>query len=149
VALPVKEGTTSGGDLLVQIKPDNYQATRDYFRGQYQSSLRTKTWRRARWIRRKPNTNAISNCSSTGWFGFVFLDVKTTYEVANCSLRRRRTTVDQAKYGLDNANADLKKTTILSPIDGTCAVEIAIGDSACWARHSIWALEIMTVAEPE
>jgi HlyD family secretion protein len=49
----------------------------------------------------------------------VFLDFKTSYEVAK---RRYETTVhqeDQAKFGLDQAEADLKKTTILAPMDGT------------------------------
>src|SRR5436190_890470 len=48
IALPVKEGTdVKKGDLLVQIKPDNYAASRNSAEAAYKSSIAGKTLAKA------------------------------------------------------------------------------------------------------
>lgn len=149
VALPVKEGDrVKKGDLLVQIKPDNYQATRDSSAASYQSAIANKNLAQAQLDKAeaeyKRNVELFQNKLVSD---SVFLDVKTTYEVAKLQLETAAHQVDQAKFGLDNANADLNKTTILSPIDGTVVqLKSQLGERVLGTSFNM-GTEIMTVAD--
>jgi HlyD family secretion protein len=149
VALPVKEGDhVKKGDLLVQIKPDNYQATRDSSAASYQSTIANKNLAQAQLDKAeaeyKRNLELFQHKLVSD---SVFLDVKTTYEVAKLQLETAAHQVDQAKYGLDNANADLKKTTILSPIDGTVVqLKSQLGERVLGTSFNM-GTDIMTVAD--
>src|SRR6185437_1668390 len=121
VALPVKEGDhVKKGDLLVQIKPANYEAARDSSEASYRSAIANKNLAQAQLDKAEAEYKRNLDLSKNNLISdSVFLDIKTTYEVAKLQLETATHQVDQAKFGLDNANADLSKTTILSPIDGT------------------------------
>ena len=149
VALPVKEGDrVKKGDLLVQIKPDNYQATRDSSAASYQSAIANKNLAQAQLDKAeaeyKRNLELFQNKLVSD---SVFLDIKTTFEVAKLQLETAAHQIDQAKFGLDNANADLKKTTILSPIDGTVVqLKSQLGERVLGTSFNM-GTEIMTVAD--
>jgi HlyD family secretion protein len=148
-ALPVKEGDhVKKGDLLVQIKPDNYKATRDSANANYQSALANKSLSQAQLDKAeaeyKRNLELFQQKLVSD---SVFLDVKTTYEVAKLQLETATHQVDQAKFGLDNANADLSKTTILAPIDGTVVqLKSEIGERVLGTSFNM-GTEIMTIAD--
>ncbi|HEX4265167.1 MAG TPA: efflux RND transporter periplasmic adaptor subunit [Verrucomicrobiae bacterium] len=149
VALPVKEGDhVKKGDLLVQIKPDNYQATRDSADANYRSALANKSLAQAQLDKAeaeyKRNLELFQHKLVSD---SVFLDIKTTYEVAKLQLETASHQVDQAKFGLDNANADLSKTTILSPITGTVVqLKSQLGERVLGTSFNM-GTEIMTVAD--
>jgi HlyD family secretion protein len=149
VALPVKEGDrVKKGDLLVQIKPDNYQATRDSADANYRSALANKSLAQAQLDKAeaeyKRNVELFQHKLVSD---SVFLDVKTTYEVGKLQLETASHQVDQAKFGLDNANADLSKTTILSPINGTVVqLKSQLGERVLGTSFNM-GTEIMTVAD--
>src|SRR5262249_37590854 len=147
--LPVKEGEhVKKGDLLVQIKPDNYQATRDSSEANYKSAIANKNLAQAQLEKAdaeyKRNLELFHNKLVSD---SVFLDIKTTYEVAKLQLETATHQVDQAKFALDNANADLKKTTIVSPIDGTVVqLKSQLGERVLGTSFNM-GTEIMTVAD--
>jgi len=149
VALPVKEGDhVKKGDLLVQIKPDNYQATRDSSAASYQSAVANKNLAQAQLDKAeaeyKRNLDLFQHHLVSD---SVFLDIKTTYEVAKLQVETAAHQADQAHFGLDNANADLKKTTILSPIDGTVVqLKSQLGERVLGTSFNM-GTEIMTVAD--
>lgn len=149
IALPVKEGDrVKKGDLLVQIKPDNYRATRDSANAAYQSALANKSLAQAQLEKAeaeyKRNLELFHQKLVSD---SVFLDIKTTYEVAKLQLETASHQVDQAKFGLDNATADLSKTTILSPIDGTVVqLKSQLGERVLGTSFNM-GTEIMTVAD--
>jgi HlyD family secretion protein len=149
VALPVKEGDhVKKGDLLVRIKPDNYLATRDSSAASYQSAIANKNLAKAQLDKAeaeyKRNLELFQNKLVSD---SIFLDVKTTYEVAKLQLETATHQVDQSKFGLDNANADLNKTTILSPIDGTVVnLKSELGERVLGTSFNM-GTEIMTVAD--
>lgn len=149
VALPVKEGDhVKKGDLLVQIKPDNYQASRDSSAASYQSAIANKNLAQAQLDKAnaeyKRNLELFQHKLVSD---SVFLDIKTTYEVAKLQFETATHQVDQAKFGLDNANADLSKTTILSPIDGTVVqLKSQLGERVLGTSFNM-GTEIMTVAD--
>jgi HlyD family secretion protein len=149
VALPVKEGDrVKKGDLLVQIKPDNYQATRDSSAASYQSAIANKNLAQAQLEKAeaeyKRNLELFQQKLVSD---SEFLDIKTTFEVAKLQVETATHQVDQAKFALDNANADLKKTTILSPIDGTVVqLKSELGERVLGTSFNM-GTEIMTVAD--
>ena len=70
IALPVKEGDhVKKGDLLVQIKPDNYEASRNSAEASYKSALASKdAGAGGTGQRRRPSSNATRSCFETNWF---------------------------------------------------------------------------------
>ncbi len=120
-ALPVKEGDrVKKGDLLLQIKPDNYQASRNSAEASYKSAIAGKNLMKAQLDKAeaefKRNQELYQNRLVSD---SVFLEFKTAYEVAKLQYENAAHNEDQAKFGLDRAADDLSKTTITSPIDGT------------------------------
>jgi HlyD family secretion protein len=149
VALPVKEGDhVKKGDLLVRIKPDNYQATRDSAAASYQSAIANKNLAHAQLDKAeaeyKRNLELFQHQLVSD---SEFLQIKTDYEVAKLQVETATHQVDQSKFGLDNANADLNKTTILSPIDGTVvSLKSQLGERVLGTSFNM-GTEIMTVAD--
>jgi HlyD family secretion protein len=149
VALPVKEGDhVKKGDLLVQIKPANYEAARDSADASYRSAIANKNLAQAQLDKAEAEYKRNLDLSKNSLISdSVFLDIKTTYEVAKLQLETATHQVDQAKFGLDNANADLSKTTILSPIDGTVVqLQSQLGERVLGTSFNM-GTEIMTVAD--
>src|SRR5215475_3999498 len=121
VGLPVKEGDrVKKGDLLVQIKPDNYIASRNSADANYKSAIASKNLAKAQLDKAeaefKRNQQLFENKLVSD---SVYLDVKTTFEVAKLQYENAVHQEDQARFGLDKAKDDLSKTTIQSPMDGT------------------------------
>ncbi len=149
VELPVKEGdNVKKGDLLLRIKPANYEATRDSAAASYQSAIANKNLAKAQLDKAeaeyKRNLELFQNKLVSD---SIFLDIKTTYEVAKLQFETATHQVDQSKFGLDNANADLNKTTITSPIDGTVVnLKSQLGERVLGTSFNM-GTEIMTVAD--
>lgn len=149
IALPVKEGDhVKKGDLLVQIKPDNYKATRDSANASYQSAIANRNLAQAELDKAdadyKRNLELFQHKLISD---SDFLDAKTADEVAKLQFETASHQVDQAKFGLDNANADLSKTTILAPIDGTVVqLKSQLGERVLGTSFNM-GTEIMTIAD--
>jgi HlyD family secretion protein len=149
VALPVKEGDpVKKGDLLVQIKPDNYEASRNSAEANYKSALASIDLAQAELEKAeteyKRNQDLFQNKLVSD---SVFLDFKTVYEVAKLHHQNAIHQADQAKFGLDKAKDDLSKTTILSPIDGIVVrLKSQLGERVLGTSFNM-GTEIMTVAD--
>lgn len=149
IELPVKEGQfVKKGDLLVHIKPDNYQATRDSDEASYKSAIANENLAKAQMekaeIEYKRNQELFQHklISDSDFLGF-----KTDYDVARLQVENATHQVDQAKFTLDNAEADLKKTIITSPIDGTVVkLNSHLGERVLGTSFNM-GTEIMTIAD--
>lgn len=119
--LPVKEGQfVHKGDLLLQINQDVYIAgTNEAYAG-YESSLAAKMTAEANlekaesdYVRNKQllDTKLLSQSDFDGF--------KVARDVAKAQLESAIDQVNVSQAGLDNAVDLLRKTTIVSPIDGT------------------------------
>lgn len=148
VNLPVKEGdTVKKGDLLVQIKPDTYIASRNSAEASVQSAATARNLSKAQLDKAEAeykrnlelfNNNLVSDS--------VFLEFKTTYEVAKLQYENAQHQEDQAKFGLDKAKDDLSKTTILAPMDGTVTrLQSQLGERVLGTSFNK-GTEIMTIA---
>jgi HlyD family secretion protein len=149
VELPVKEGdNVKKGDLLVQIKPDNYIASRNSAEANYKSALGSKYLAQAQLEKAEAEFKRNSDLFDQKLVSdSVFLDFKTGYEVARLQLTNAIHQADQARFGLDKANDDLSKTTIVSPIDGTVTrLQSQLGERVLGTSFNK-GTEIMTVAD--
>jgi HlyD family secretion protein len=149
IALPVKEGdSVKKGDLLVQIKPDNYEASRNSAEASYKSALASIDLAQAELEKAeteyKRNQDLFKNKLVSD---SVFLEFKTAYEVARLQHQNAIHQADQAKFGLDKAKDDLSKTTIVSPIDGIVSrLKSQLGERVLGTSFNM-GTEIMTIAD--
>lgn len=150
-ALPVKEGDrVKKGDLLVQIKPDNYEASRNSAEANYKSALASKTVAQAELDKAAAEFKRNEELFRTRLVSdSVMLDFKTVYDVAKLRYTNSVHQADQAKYGLDKALDDLSKTKILSPMDGTVTrLRSQAGERVLGTSFNM-GTEIMTIADLE
>jgi HlyD family secretion protein len=107
VALPVKEGqVVKKGDLLMKIKPDFYVAQREQFAAallQAQANL----------VKTEPDYNRVQSLFKMG------LVSQADFDQARAAYEQSKAGYAQAKASLNQAEESLRKTTILSPMDGT------------------------------
>jgi HlyD family secretion protein len=149
VALPIKEGDqVRKGDLLVQIKPDNYNASRNSAEANYKSAIASRNLAQAQLEKAeaefKRNQKLFQNKLESD---SVFLDFKTAYEVGKLQYESAVHQEAQAKFGLDKAADDLSKTTILSPIDGTVTrLKSQLGERVLGTSFNM-GTEIMTISD--
>ena len=149
IALPVKEGdAVKKGDLLVQIKPDNYEASRNSAEASYKSALASIDLAQAELEQAETEYKRNLELSQKKLVSdSVFLEFKTAYEVARLHLQNAIHQADQAKFGLDNAKSDLSKTTITSPIDGIVSrLKSQLGERVLGTSFNM-GTEIMTIAD--
>jgi len=119
--LVVKEGQfVHKGDLLLQINQDVYVAGLNQANAGYESSLAAKLTATANL--EKADTDYVRNkelfdhklLSESDFIGF-----KVARDVAKAQLLSANDQVNVAKASVDNAQAQLDKTTIVSPLNGT------------------------------
>jgi HlyD family secretion protein len=119
--LPVREGQlVKKGDLIVRIKPDFYEASRNSAKASYSVALTGLSSAQANYARAESELKRNEELSGRQLISdSVFLEVKTTFEVAKAQLAQAGHQIEMARAALDKAEEDLRKTTIYSPIDGT------------------------------
>lgn len=149
IELPVVEGQlVKKGDLLLQIKPDNYQASRNSAEAGYKLALGSRSQAEAELVKaesdfRQNEALAKSKLISAS----VLMEFKTSYEVAKLRLENSINQVDQARFALDKAADDLTKTTITSPIDGTVTkLKSQLGERVLGTSFNM-GTEMMTIAK--
>jgi HlyD family secretion protein len=151
IDLPVKEGQlVKKGDLLVNIRPDNYIASTNSAHATYQSCLAAKELAQATMVKAELefkrneelfNKQLISDS--------VFLEFKTALDVARADHRGSIFRADQARAALDKTLDDLSKTTIASPISGTITKLKSHKGERVVGTAMMAGTEIMTLASLE
>lgn len=119
--LPVREGqVVKKGDLLVRIKPDFYEASRNSAKASYSVSLGGLSTAQANFARAQAELKRNQELFDRKLISeSIYMDVNTAFEVAKAQLAQAGHQIEMAKAALDKAEEDLRKTTIYSPIDGT------------------------------
>jgi len=124
IELPVVEGQkVKKGDLLVQIKPDTYQASRNSAEANYKFALGSRSQAEAELQKAEADFRQNEELSKSRLIpASTFLEFKTAYEVAKLRLANSIHQVDQAHFALDKADEDLSKTKITAPINGKSGI---------------------------
>ena len=121
IALPVKEGQpVKKGDLLVRIKPDFYEASRNSAKASYSVSLAGLTTQQAMLDKADAEFKRNAELFERKLISeSIYTEVKTTRDVAKAQFTQSGHQIEMARAALDKAEEDLRKTTIYSPLDGT------------------------------
>ena len=119
--LAVKEGQqVKKGDLLVKIKPDNYLAASNSAAASYNLAVANKSTAEANLEKARLEFERSSGLYQAKLVSDSdFLTAKTTRDVAKTTLAGAAESVAMALASLQTAAADLSKTVIYSPLDGT------------------------------
>ncbi len=148
IELPVVEGQlVKKGDLLLQIKPDNYKASRNSAEAGYKLALGSRSQAEAE-LQKAESDFRQNEALAKGKLisPSVLMEFKTNFEVAKLRLENSINQVDQARFALDKANDDLTKTTITSPIDGTVTkLKSQLGERVLGTSFNM-GTEMMTIA---
>ena len=149
IELPVKEGqAVKKGDLLVQIKPDNYEAGRNSAEANHKFAIGSRSQAQAELEKSESDFKRNEELSRNKLISAsVFMEFKTHYEVAKLRLENSINQVDQARFALDKAIDDLAKTKIQSPIDGTVTkLKSQLGERVLGTSFNM-GTEMMTIAK--
>ncbi len=149
IALPVVEGqTVKKGELLVQIKPDNYQASRNSAEASYKFALGSVSQAEAELEKTEADLKRDLELTKSKLIPAKEMQaMKTTHEVARLRLANSKHQVDQARFALDKAEDDLSKTKILAPMDGTITrLRSQLGERVLGTSFNM-GTEIMTIAD--
>lgn len=121
IELPVKEGQmVKKGDLLVQIKRDNYLAARTSYEASHRSALAGKSLAQANKTKMELEFKRIEKMFEQQLVSeSLYTETRALLEVAQASYQNSCHQVDMAAAQLVRADDDLTKTTIKSPMDGT------------------------------
>lgn len=151
VELPVKEGQqVKEGDLLLNIRPDNYVASRNLAEASYNSSLANLKLSEANLEKAKADFTRTQAMYSDKLISEAeFLSGRNAFQVASASYESAQHGVEQAKAALDQADEDLAKTTIVAPIDGTITQLRSEKGERVVGTSLMAGTEIMTVAQLE
>jgi len=149
IELGVKEGQqVKKGDLLVKIKPDNYLAASNSAAASYNLAVANKSTAEANLEKARLEYERSSGLYQAKLVSDSdFLAAKTTYDVAKTTVAGAVESVAMAKASLQTAAADLSKTTIYSPLDGTVSkLNSQLGERVV-GTAMMAGTEIMTVAD--
>ncbi len=149
VDLPVREGqAVRKGDLLVRIRPDPYEASRDSAKASYRSALANVELAKAELERAKIEFERQRELSEALLISpSEYLSAKTSMDVAQARYEASRHQADQTKAGLARAEEDLTRTTIVAPIDGTVTNLRSERGERVVGTAMMAGTEIMTVAD--
>lgn len=149
VSLPVKEGNKiRKGDLLVRIKPDQYQAAVDQAQAGLSSAKAALALQSASLEKAQTEFNRGKDLYSKKLISDQdFITLKTALDVAKAQYQAAEAGVAQAAASLKQSKEALYKTTIYSPIDGVVSQLISeLGERVSGSSFT-QGTQIMTVAD--
>jgi HlyD family secretion protein len=149
IELPIIEGQkVKKGDLLVQIKPDNYVAAKNSAEANYKFSQGSRSQAEAELERAESDFRRHEELFKNKLVPEnVYTEVKTVYALAKLRLANSTHAADQARFSLDRANDDLAKTTIKAPIDGTITrLKSQLGERVLGTSFNM-GTEMMTISQ--
>lgn len=149
IEMPVKEGQpVKKGDLLVRIKPDTYIANSNSATASYRGSLAGKSTAEANLARAEAEFRRQESLFKGSLVSeSLFVDAKTSFDVAKAQLRSSTHQVEMSRAALDRAEEDLRKTVIHSPLEGTVIRLNSQQGERVVGTAMMAGTEIMTIAD--
>lgn len=147
--LPVKEGQpVKKGDLLVKIKPDNYQAARNSAEANFKSTTAAKTLAQANLRKAEIELERAKKLDASKLISDAdLLNAQTSFDVMKASYETSAHQADQAAASLAKADDDLAKTTINAPMSGIVTKLKSQRGERVVGTALMAGTEIMTVAD--
>ena len=149
IDLPVKEGqSVKKGDLLVRIKPDNYQAALNSAEASYKSIVAARALAQANLTKAEIELKRAKELAASKLISDSdLLTAQTSFDVMKASFDTSVHQVDQAAATRAKAEDDLSKTTIYSPMSGVVTRLKSQRGERVVGTALMAGTEIMTVAD--
>lgn len=149
ILLPVKEGDrVRKGELLVRIKPDQYQAQVDRAEAGLASARASLNLQKANLEKSESEFKRAEELYQKKLLSDQeFIAIKTTYSVTKSQFESAQAGVQQAQASLRDANESLAKTTIYSPMNGTVSQLLSEAGERVSGSSFTQGTQIMTVAD--
>lgn len=148
-SLPVKEGDkVRRGDLLVRIKPDQYQAQVDRAEAGLQSARATMNLQKANLEKAESEFKRATELFDKKLLSDQeFIAAKTSFNAAKSQYDASQAGVQQSQASLRDAKESLAKTTIYAPMNGTVSQLLSeLGERVSGSSFT-QGTQIMTVAD--
>ena len=149
ITLPVKEGQrVRKGELLVRIKPDQYQAGVDRAEAALASAKSSLALNAANLEKSESEYKRAQELFQKKLMSDQeFIGAQTSYKIAKSQYNSATAGVAQAQATLNEARESLAKTSIYSPMDGTISQLISeLGERVSGSSFT-QGTQIMTVAD--
>ena len=149
VALPFREGdTVKKGDLLVKLKPDFYQAQVEQEKAALDSARAAAVLSNAKLEKAAQDWKQYQDLYQRKLVSDSdYITYKTNYDVAKADYASALANVSKAEGSLNQANDQLSKTLIYSPMDGTVSSRSCEVGERVVATGQFSGTEIMRVAD--
>lgn len=149
IDLPVREGqAVKKGELLVRIKPDNYQAVRNSAEASYRSMQAGQALAQANLKKAQIEWKRAQELAAGKLISEVeLLEAQTTLEVMKASHDTSVHQAAQAAAALAKAEDDLAKTTIYAPMSGVVTKLKSQRGERVVGTAMMAGTEILTVAD--
>lgn len=149
VALPFREGATvKKGDLIVKIKPDLYQAQVEQQTAAVAQARATAVSTESKLVKAEADFKKYQDLYDRKLVSdFDYVTYKTAYDSAKADRETALAAVDGAEGYLKQAQDQLSKTSIYSPMDGTVSSRSSEVAERVQASTSFAGTEIMRVAD--
>jgi HlyD family secretion protein len=135
VELPVKEGDrVKRGDLLMKIKPDVYIAQRNQY-----SAMLSQT--KAGLTRSEPEYRRVESLYKKG------LASESEHDQARAAYEQAKASFEQAQASLEQSEENLRKTKVLSPMDGTVSQLNSEKGERVLGTQQFQGTDVMTIAD--
>ncbi len=120
IEMPVKVGqNVKKGQLLVKIKPDFYLARKEAMEANLKSAMSQLDIAKANLLKAESEFKRAEELYNKKLISDAeYENIKTSYNIAKAQYASATSAVEQAKASLKQAQEDLAKTVIYSPIDG-------------------------------
>ncbi len=147
--LPIKEGQlVNKGDLLVKINPDVYIAATNQADASYRSALAAKASASANLEKAQADSQRnLALVKGKLLAESDFIGFKAARDVALAQWDSADDQVNVAKAGLDSAEEELDRTTIVSPLTGTITSLNSEGGERVLGTVQNAGTEIMTISD--
>lgn len=149
VDLPFKEGATvKKGDLLVRIKPDNYQAQVEQQEASLAAARATAVQNKAQLDKaREDQTRSETLATRKLISDSDATTTRTAVEVAQANYDSARAQIRRAEGQLKQSRDQLEKTTLYAPIDGTVSLLNSERGERVVATGQFAGTEVMRIAD--
>lgn len=149
IALPVKEGDrVKKGDLLVRIKPDQYQAQVDRAEAGLSSARANLSLQKANLEKVESEyKRAVELYQKSLLSEQEFIAAKTSLNIAKSQYESAQAGIRQAEASLRDARESLAKTSIYAPMNGTISQLLSEVGERVSGSSFMQGTHIMTVAD--
>lgn len=148
-ALPVKEGDkVKKGELLVRIKPDQYQAQVDRAEAGLSSAKASLSLQKANLEKSESEFKRAQELYGKKLLSDQeFIAAKTAYSISKSQYESANAGVSQAQASLRDARESLSKTAIYAPMNGTVSQLLSELGERVSGSSFMQGTQIMTVAD--